>query len=59
MSLHNAVSFANDLSAEELLIITKSVVDYQLDSNCQILAKDQLRGKPDKWRAKLPALFTI
>ena len=43
------MSFVNDLSAEELLIIIKSVVNYQLDSNCQILTKDQLRGKPDKW----------
>ena len=27
--MHNAVSLVNDLSAEELLIITKSVVHYQ------------------------------
>ena len=30
LAMHNAVSFVNDLSAEELLIITKSVVHYQL-----------------------------
>ena len=30
LAMHNAVSFVNDLSVEELLIITKSVVHYQL-----------------------------
>ena len=58
-SLHNAVSSVNDLSAEELLIINKSAVDYQPVADPENFGGGGFEAKTSKIRMSSPKLRVI